>query len=606
MPKQTEEAKQANISKLKTEEQLKALTPYEVLGIPENATDAEITKAYRSAATPYHPDKHQKSPLPAEYADCFAFIANTRELLLDPVKRASYDQGVSTRGGSSAAAEAAPRSWSDAFKDRQTKEQEKTLKRVTGVLRGSDIDASSIDPTLSSEQMNSTLMNMSDLIARLNDAKLLTLANLQHVYQQTLVDVPSTASIFDSYTDILDRLPKGFINQQRLSVLFDNFAEINYVTNLFSMPEEQKRPFKSSYQKVLTDLFSEPVPIYNAVEAYEFIQLQGNDYSFDSLNPVQLIANAQEYYLSNKQAITVRQLACEKLLKTGITAPDERRLKGIDDGFYKLVQQLDASRLLTQANVDASFPVRNRLSLILERIPANLMTQDNWPTIIYYSGPLEYLMDSCEHAKQLDNHALLYRCVTEPQYMSEILTNRFGTSLPKKIEQVQYQRIFLTLMERKGIKMDASPPASAPLPKTQQVVIDIAHQMAKFDVLVAKIEELDDSKFQDKHQQAINALASGLKEEKQNFTRAAAQDGEQFMAFKQACKTLIQVAETEFVNEPKIWESCVMPITNAFIPQATELYPPRVHQGLSAEGQATWKEAVGSPRGDDDTKKPGP
>jgi molecular chaperone DnaJ len=62
---------------------------YEILGVPKNATDAEIKKAYRQLAKKYHPDLH---PGDKDAESKFKEVNEAYEVLSNKNKRARYDQ----------------------------------------------------------------------------------------------------------------------------------------------------------------------------------------------------------------------------------------------------------------------------------------------------------------------------------------------------------------------------------------------------------------------------------------------------------------------------------------------------------------------------------
>ena len=67
---------------------------YEVLGVPKDASESDIKKAYRKAAMKYHPDKFANSS-EAEKKDAeekFKEINEAYEILSDAQKKAAYDQ----------------------------------------------------------------------------------------------------------------------------------------------------------------------------------------------------------------------------------------------------------------------------------------------------------------------------------------------------------------------------------------------------------------------------------------------------------------------------------------------------------------------------------
>lgn len=65
------------------------MNPYEVLGVSENASEAEIKKAYKELVKKYHPDKYQNNPL-----------SDLAEEKLQEINKA-YDMLMRGSGGSS-------------------------------------------------------------------------------------------------------------------------------------------------------------------------------------------------------------------------------------------------------------------------------------------------------------------------------------------------------------------------------------------------------------------------------------------------------------------------------------------------------------------------
>ena len=88
---------------------------YEVLGVPRDATEADIKKAYRKLAMKYHPDRNPDNPKAEEH---FKEAKEAYEILTDGNKRAAYDHyGHAGVDPSMAAGAGGFGGFSDAFGD---------------------------------------------------------------------------------------------------------------------------------------------------------------------------------------------------------------------------------------------------------------------------------------------------------------------------------------------------------------------------------------------------------------------------------------------------------------------------------------------------------
>jgi DnaJ-class molecular chaperone len=64
--------------------------PYDVLGVPKGASEAEVKKAFRRAAKQHHPDRNRDDPRAQER---FSELNTAYEILGDTGKRAQFDRG---------------------------------------------------------------------------------------------------------------------------------------------------------------------------------------------------------------------------------------------------------------------------------------------------------------------------------------------------------------------------------------------------------------------------------------------------------------------------------------------------------------------------------
>lgn len=78
------------------------MNPYEVLGISENASEAEIKKAYKELVKKYHPDKYQNNPLADLAEEKLQEVNEAYDMLMKKNSgSSSYNYGYGGGSGSS-------------------------------------------------------------------------------------------------------------------------------------------------------------------------------------------------------------------------------------------------------------------------------------------------------------------------------------------------------------------------------------------------------------------------------------------------------------------------------------------------------------------------
>lgn len=73
--------------------------PYEVLGVPSNASDDEVKRAYRDLTRKYHPDANVNNPLADLAEEKFKKVQEAYDMIMKQREQGGYQYGYGYQGG---------------------------------------------------------------------------------------------------------------------------------------------------------------------------------------------------------------------------------------------------------------------------------------------------------------------------------------------------------------------------------------------------------------------------------------------------------------------------------------------------------------------------
>ena len=181
--------------------------PYTVLGVPENASEEEIKKAYRTLSRKYHPDANVNNPNKAEAEEKFKEIQQAYQQIMQEREHGTSYQGSGSGGyqggygGYRGAGSAGSSSWSEEDVRMQAAEnyiRSRSFNEALHVL--SEIQVHKARWYYLSAMANSGLGN--NVVAKEHAQKAVSMEPNNMVYRQLLQQMESGGQWYQSMGDM--------------------------------------------------------------------------------------------------------------------------------------------------------------------------------------------------------------------------------------------------------------------------------------------------------------------------------------------------------------------------------------------------------------------